>query len=72
LGRKSILGTGLFLERKIYFWEQHAIGGRKETCKKRRKSSMQEEKKHGTHADRPNHVRVRVLDKNCNGYKPVE
>jgi hypothetical protein len=31
---------------------------------------MQEEKQ-CAHADRPNHVRVRVFDKYCNGYKPV-
>jgi hypothetical protein len=41
---------------------ERALGGRKEACKKRRKSNMQEEKQCGAHADRPNHVRVRVFD----------
>jgi hypothetical protein len=44
----------------------------KEACRKRRKSSMQEEKKRGEEADKPNHNRVRVFDKDCNGYKPVK
>jgi hypothetical protein len=39
------------------------------TCRKRRKSSMQEENQCGTHVDRPNHVKVRVFDKDFNGYK---
>jgi hypothetical protein len=61
-----------------HFWREipifgvHAIGGRKETCRKRRKRSMQEEKQRGAHADRPNHVRVRFFDKDCNDYKPIK
>jgi hypothetical protein len=39
-----------------------ARGGKKETCKKRRKNSMQEEKQSGTQEDKPNHDRVRVFD----------
>jgi hypothetical protein len=58
------------LERKPIFG---AHKGGKEACRKRRKINMQkkkeknmwkEEKQHGTHADKPNHVRVRVLDMN--------
>jgi hypothetical protein len=83
LGRNSILGAGLFLE-KYLFWEQahfwrekiifgsRATRGRKETCRKRRKTNMQEEKKRGTHADRINRDRVRVFDKHCNDYKPIK
>jgi hypothetical protein len=62
-----------------HFWRERsifgarAIGGRKKKhAEKRRKSNMQEEKQCGTHADRPNHVRVRVFDKDCNDYKPIK
>jgi hypothetical protein len=67
----SILGADLILKKRSIFGA-HALGGRKEACRKRRKSSMQEEKQRDTHADMPNHVRVRVFDKDCNGYKPVQ
>jgi hypothetical protein len=57
LGGKSILCIGLFWV-QAYFWRERAIfgvraiGGRKESCKKRRKNNMQkEEKLCGTHAD---------------------
>jgi 3-methyladenine DNA glycosylase Tag len=50
----------------------HAIGGKKETCEKRRKSSMQEEKKHDVQAGKPNRDRVRVFEKYCNDYKPIK
>jgi hypothetical protein len=40
-----------------------ATGGKKETCRKRRKRSMQEEKQRGVWEDKPNHDRVRVFDK---------
>jgi hypothetical protein len=55
LGERSILGAGLILE-EVYFWSAHL---------RRQKRSMQKkkEKQHGVHADRPNHVRVRVFDK---------
>jgi hypothetical protein len=33
---------------------------------------MQEEKQRGTQADKTNHTRVRVFDKDCNDYKPVK
>jgi len=61
-----------------YFWKKIpnvgtcAIGGKKETCRKRRKNSMKKGKKHGMHADRPNLDRVRGFDKYCNDYKPIE
>jgi hypothetical protein len=48
------------------------IGGKKTTCKKRRKISMQEEKQRGTQKDKANHDRVRVFDKNCNNYKAIK
>jgi hypothetical protein len=69
------VGVGPFWEEIIfwvqaYFWRErvifgvHAIGGRKETCRKTRKNSMQkEEKQCGAHENRPNYVRVRVLTK---------
>jgi hypothetical protein len=75
LRRKSILGVGLILEKdmfwgKICFWKERAnfgvraIGGKKETCGKRRKNDA--------HADKPNHDRVRFFEKYCNGYKPIK
>jgi hypothetical protein len=81
LRRKSILGASLFLEKnlfwgKTYFWKKgpkfgaHAIGGKKATCKKRRKSSMQEEKQCVVQEGKPNHDRVRVFDKDCNDCNP--
>jgi hypothetical protein len=48
-----------------------ATCGRKETCSKRRKSNMKEENKHVVKAGKPNHDRVRVFDKDCNIYKPI-
>jgi hypothetical protein len=56
LGRKFILGRCLFLGEisvlgNTYFWRERpnfgacATGGKKEACRKRRKISMQEEKK---------------------------
>ena len=45
---------------------------RKQNAEKRRKSSMQEEKKHGAQESKPNHDRVRVFNKDCNNYKPIE
>jgi hypothetical protein len=48
------------------------IGGRKATCRKIRKNNIQEKKKHGVKAEKPNHGRVRVFDKDCNGYKTVK
>jgi hypothetical protein len=46
--------------------KKHAEKEVKAACKKRRKSNMQkmEEKKHGTHAGKPRHVSVKVLDMN--------
>jgi hypothetical protein len=50
-GRMPIFGEGYFEERPIFGKEdlilEQATGGKKETCRKRRKSSMQEEKQHG-------------------------
>jgi hypothetical protein len=52
---------------KTYFWKGrpnfgvHTTCGKKEACKKRRKSNMQEKKQRGVHADKPNHDRVRVF-----------
>jgi hypothetical protein len=45
---------------------------KKEACRKRRKISMQEEKKCGAQADKTNHNRVRVFYKDCNRYNPVK
>jgi hypothetical protein len=45
---------------------------RKTTCIKRRKSNMQEENPCGKEAGKPNHDRVRVFVKDCNGYKPIK
>jgi hypothetical protein len=66
LRRKYILGIGLLLEKdlfwgKTYFWKgrpnfgARATSGKKATCRKRRKSSMQEEKQCGVQEDKPNH-----------------
>jgi hypothetical protein len=38
---------------------------------KKKKNNMQEEKPHGEEVGKPNHDRVGVFDKDCNGYKPV-
>jgi hypothetical protein len=57
------LGKAYFWERdlfwvKTYFWKERpnfgvrAIGGKKETCRKRRKISMQKEKQHGAQEDK--------------------
>jgi hypothetical protein len=48
----------------------HTITSKKATCEKRRKNKMQEEKPRGEEEGKPNHVRVRVFDKGCTGYKP--
>jgi hypothetical protein len=55
---------------QAYFWREISIfgartlGGRKEAYIKIRNRSMQkEEKHHGTHENKCNHVRVRVFDK---------
>jgi hypothetical protein len=46
-------------------WQEKNMQKRgKATCK--RKSNMCEK------AGKPNHDRVRVFDKDCNGYKPVK
>jgi hypothetical protein len=69
LGERFVLG-------KMYFWKERpnivvcVTSGKKEECKKRRKSSMQKEKKHGTQENKPNCNRVTVFDKDCNSYKP--
>jgi hypothetical protein len=65
------LRKDLFLEGRPNFGAR-ATSGKKATCRKRRKSNMQEEKPHGEEADKPNHIRVRVFDKDCNGYKLVK
>jgi hypothetical protein len=81
LRRKDSLSAGTIFENKVYFWKDpilerrinfgaHAIEGKKETCRKRRKNIMQKENKHGMQEGKPNHARVRVLDNDCNGYKP--
>jgi hypothetical protein len=74
LRRKAILGASLFLEKnrceekQLARGKQHARG--KASCK--RKINMQEEKQHGEKARKRNHDRVRVFDKGCNDYKPIE
>jgi hypothetical protein len=45
---------------------------RKQHAEKEGKASMQEEKQCGVQEDKPNHDRVRVFDKDCNGYKPIK
>jgi hypothetical protein len=64
------LGANLILKKRSIF-EACTLGGKKTTCIKRRKSNMQEEKQRGMHANKPNHVRVRVFGKYCNDYKPI-
>jgi hypothetical protein len=51
---------------------KETTGGRKETRKKGRKNITQEENQCGMHTDRPNHVRVRVFEKYCNGYNHIK
>jgi hypothetical protein len=83
LRRKAILSAGLFLEKrsilgKTSFWKGRpnfgvrSIDGKKSACRKRRKRSMQDEKQCGTQVGKPNHDKVRVFDKDCNGYKPIK
>jgi len=64
-GERSILGRSPFLVRKICFWSTH---------NRWQESSMQKKKENqcGPHAERPNYVRGRVFDKDCNDYKPIE
>jgi hypothetical protein len=50
----------------------HTTSDKKETCIKKRKSSMQEEKQRGKQEGNPNHDRVRVFVKDCNCYKPIK
>jgi hypothetical protein len=81
---ESLFWVQAYFWEKDLFWEQahfwrerpifgaHTIGGRKEACRKRRKNSMHEEKQCGTHADRPNRVRIRVVDKDCNNYNTIK
>jgi hypothetical protein len=69
LEKKVYFGKDLILERRPNFG-MRAIDGKKESCRKKRKNNMQEEKKHDVEADRPDHARVRVFDKYCNDYKP--
>jgi hypothetical protein len=65
LGERSILGAGLILEEKVYFWSVHLR-------RKERNMQKKKEKQCGVHAYRTNYVRVRVFDKYCNRYNPVE
>jgi hypothetical protein len=50
-GEKVYFGKDLILERRPNFGA-HAIDGKKETCRKRRKRNMQEEKQHVAHIGR--------------------
>jgi hypothetical protein len=64
-----------FEERPIFGKEDlilgaRATGGKKEACRKRWKSSTQKKTQHGKKEEKPNRNRVRVFDKDCNGYKP--
>jgi hypothetical protein len=70
-GRRIYFGC-ILIWKKIFIFGACTLGGRKAAWRKRSKSSMQEEKQCGVHADKPNHVRVRVFDKYCNGYKPLK
>jgi hypothetical protein len=81
LRRKYILGAGLFFEKNLFLgktelWKgrpnvgEQATGGKKATCRKRRKSNMQEEMQLGAKVGNPNQDRVRFFDKYCNDYKP--
>jgi hypothetical protein len=38
----------------------------------KKESNMQEEKPRGEEANNPNHIKVRVFDKDYNGYKHVK
>jgi hypothetical protein len=65
--------------RRIFFGERPIFGkedlilehvqqvARKKHAEKEGKASMQEEKQCGAQEDKPNHDRVRVFDKDCNG-----
>jgi hypothetical protein len=72
----SILRSRPIFGENIYFWNgrpnfgARATGDKKAADRKRRKNNMQEENKCGAHEDKPNHDRVRVFDKDCNGYNP--
>jgi hypothetical protein len=84
LGKKSLFWSqAYFLEKDLfwehaYFWKErpifgaHTTGGRKETCKKRRKNNIYKENQRGAQEDMPNHDRVRVFEKHCNNYKPIK
>jgi hypothetical protein len=65
------------------YFEERPIFGRKDlileknnwqesSMQKMRKSNMQEGKATCEEAGKPNHIRVRVFDKYCNGYKLVK
>jgi hypothetical protein len=74
---RSVLDLLVSCWAHAYFEERPNLGAcattsKKATCKKRRKSCMQEEKPCGKEADKPNHVRVRVFDKGFNGYNPIK
>jgi hypothetical protein len=58
----------IFLERPNF--GAYAIAEKKEACRKRRKSNMQEKKQRGTQVGKPNHDRVRVFYKDCNECTP--
>jgi hypothetical protein len=61
-GEKVYFGKDLILEcAQLMARKQHAEKEGNTTCK--------EEKQRGAQADKPNYDRVRVCDKDCNGYK---
>jgi hypothetical protein len=69
-GEKDLCWEQAHFWREISIFGAHTTGGRKATCKKRRKNNMKEENKHGIHGDMPNYARVRVFDKDYKGYNP--
>jgi hypothetical protein len=71
-GENTYLWNDLIFERKTKFWSACNRWQEIAACRKRRKSSMKEEKQRGAQAINPNHNRVRVFDKDCNDYKFVK
>jgi hypothetical protein len=63
VGRRPILRKYLFLEGKTQFWRR-TTGRKSSTCEG--KPHAKEESMQGTQAGKPNHVRVRVLVRDCN------
>ena len=64
VGRKSISRKYLFLENKTQFWRR-TTGNKNNMCEG--KPHAKKESIQGVQVGKPNHVRVRVLVRDCNG-----